>query len=139
MKIDDRLTSEDLVLTFQKYYTAIDKLLTRVGRRIVAVTQGGCQSSLEHENLQILCTRMMSLFESQFVGGDEEKPAKLYEFLDQMESRVISSNNLNSENISNQISTSSQAINNLTSLIKKKDGEIAALTKDLNESEEKRK
>lgn len=81
----------------------------------------------------------MSLFESQFVGRDEEKPAKLYEFLDQMESRVISSNNLNSENISNQISTSSQAINNLSTLIKKKDGEIAALTKDLNESEEKRK
>ena len=108
MKIDERLTSEDLVQTFQKFYTAIDKLLTRVGRRMVAVAQGGSQSSLEHENLQALCTKMMSLFESQFVGGEEDKPAKLFEFLDQMESRVISSNNLNSENISNQISTSSQ-------------------------------
>ena len=48
---------------------------------MVAATQG-CHSSFEHENLQSLCTKMMSLFESQFVGGDEDKPAKLYEFLD---------------------------------------------------------
>jgi hypothetical protein len=108
MKIDERLTSEDLVQTFQKFYTAIAKLLTRVGRKMVAVAQGDCKSSFEHENLQVLCTKIMSIFESQFVGGDEDKPAKLFEFLDQMESRVISSNNLNSENISNQISNSSQ-------------------------------
>ena len=44
---------------------------------------------------------MMNLFESQFVGGDEEKPAKLFEFLDQMKSEVISSNNLNAESIAN--------------------------------------
>ena len=48
---------------------------------MIATVAQGC-SSLEHENLQSLCTKMMSLFESQFVGGDEEKPAKLFEFLD---------------------------------------------------------
>ena len=48
---------------------------------MVAAAQG-CHSSLEHENLQSLCTKMMILFESQFVGGDDDKPAKLFEFLD---------------------------------------------------------
>ena len=79
---------------------------------------------------------MLTLFETQFVGDDDEKPAKLFEFLDQMESRVISSNNVNAEGIANQISASSLKIDNLTSQIKKKDGDIAVLTKNLKESEE---
>ena len=82
---------------------------------------------------------MMNLFESQFVGGDEEKPAKLFEFLDQMKSEVISANNLNVESIANQISDSARTINTLTSMMKKKDGDIAALTKNFKESEEKHK
>jgi septal ring factor EnvC (AmiA/AmiB activator) len=80
---------------------------------------------------------MMSLFESQFVGGDEDRPAKLLEFLDHVESRVISSNSQNSENIFNHLTDSSQKIDRLTSLIKKEDDENAALIKDLDESEEK--
>jgi hypothetical protein len=64
-----------LVKSFQNLYTFIDKLLTRVGRRMVAAVAQGCHSSLEHENLQSLCSKMMSLFESQFVGGDDDKPA----------------------------------------------------------------
>jgi hypothetical protein len=85
-----------------------------------------CHSSLELENLKSLSAKMMTLFESQFVGGDEDKPAKLFEFLDQMKSEVISSNNINTE-----------SIDTLTSLIKQKDGDIAALTKNLKEFEEK--
>ena len=42
---------------------------------------------------------MMNLFENQFMDGDDDKPAKLFEFLDLMKSEVISSNNLNSESI----------------------------------------
>ena len=80
-KMRGKPISEDLVTSFQKLYTTIDKLLARVGRRLVTVPQGGL-SSLDHENLQSLCTKMMTLFESQFVGGDEDKPARLYEFLD---------------------------------------------------------
>ena len=44
---------------------------------MVAVAQG-CHCSIEHENLQSLCTKMMSLFESQFVGGEDDKPAQLF-------------------------------------------------------------
>jgi hypothetical protein len=117
-KIDDKLTSEDLVKSFQNLFTAIDSILERVGRRVVAAAQGR-QASIENESFQALCTKMMSLFESQFVGGDEDRPAKLLEFLDQVESRVISSNNQNSENISNHLTESSQKIDSLTSLVKK--------------------
>ena len=99
----------------------------------------GCHSSLELENLQSLSARMLTLFETQFVGGDDEKPAKLFEFLDQMESRVISSNNVNSENIASQISAYAHKNDTLTSLIKQKDENIAALSKNLKESEEKHK
>jgi hypothetical protein len=103
---------------------------------MVAAAQG-CHSSLELESLQSSLVKMQALLESQFVGGDEEKPAKLFESLDQMESRVISSNNLNAESIANQISAFALKIDTQTSLIKKKDGEIAALTKNLKESDEK--
>ena len=44
---------------------------------MVAIVQG-CQSSLEHENLKSICTKLLSVFESQFVGGDEDKPAQLF-------------------------------------------------------------
>ena len=60
------------------------------------------------------------------MGGDEEKPAKLYEFLDQMKTEVISSNNISTE-----------SIDTLASLVRQKDGDIAALAKNLKESEEK--
>ena len=103
---------------------------------MVAVAHG-CHSSLEHENIQSLCTKLLSLFESQFVGGDEDKPAQLFSFLDQIRTDVITSNNVNTEGISKNISSSSHIINSLTSLIKQKDGDIAALSKNLNESEEK--
>jgi hypothetical protein len=66
MKIEDRLTSEDLIKTFQKLHSTIDSLLARVGRRMVVVGQG-VQSSLQNENL----VKMLSLFESLFVGSDE--------------------------------------------------------------------
>ena len=132
---EGRLVSEELVQTFQKLYTTIDQLLARVGRRMVAAAQGG-HSSLELEVLQSSIARMQALFESQFVGGDEDKPAKLFESLDQMKSEVISSNNLNAESIASQISAFANKIDILTSLIKKKDGDIAALTKNLKESDE---
>jgi peptidoglycan hydrolase CwlO-like protein len=57
--------------------------------------------------------------------------------MEQMESRVISSNNMNAETIASQISASANKIDNLTTLIKKKDGDIAALTKNLKETDEK--
>jgi peptidoglycan hydrolase CwlO-like protein len=80
---------------------------------------------------------MQAILESQFVGGDDDKSAKLFESLDQMESRVISSNNMNAETIASQISASANKIDNLATLIKKKDGDIAALTKNLKETDEK--
>ena len=82
---------------------------------------------------------MQALLESQFVGGDDDQPAKLFESLGQMKTEVISSNNLNAESIASQISASANKIDILTSLIKKKDGDIAALAKNLKESEEKYK
>ena len=84
---------------------------------MVGAVAQGC-SSLEHENLQSLCTKMMSLFESQFVGRDEDKPAKLLKFLDQMNSEVMSSYNLNSESIANHIGASSSTIDSLSRIIK---------------------
>ena len=79
---------------------------------------------------------MQALLESQFVGGDDDEPAKLFEALGQMKTEVISSNNLNAESIASQISAFANKIDILTSLIKKKDGDIAALTKNLKESDE---
>ena len=57
--------------------------------------------------------------------------------MDQMKNEVISSNNMNAETIASQISASVNKIDNLTTLIKKKDGDIAALTKNLKETDEK--
>jgi peptidoglycan hydrolase CwlO-like protein len=59
--------------------------------------------------------------------------------MDHMKNEVISSNNLNAESIASQISASANKIDTLTSLIKKKDGDIASLTKNLKESDEKYK
>ena len=56
----------------------------------MVIAAQGCHSSIEHENIQSLCTKMMNLFENQFMDGDEDKPAKLFEFLDLMKSEVIS-------------------------------------------------
>ena len=54
-----------------------------------------------------------------------------------MKSEVISSNNLNSESIANQIGASANQIDTFLRLINQKDGEIATLTKNLKESDEK--
>ena len=54
-----------------------------------------------------------------------------------MKSEVISSNNLNSESIANQISASGNKIDNLSRIIKQKDSDISALTKNLKETNEK--
>ena len=103
---------------------------------MVVVAQGG-HSSFELESLQSSLAKMQALLESQFVGGDEDQPAKLFEPQEQMESRVISANNLNAESIASQISAFALRIDTQTSLIKKKDAEIAAYIKNLKESEEK--
>ena len=81
----------------------------------------------------------MSLLESIFVGSEEGNPAQFIEILDQIKTDVISSNNLNAESVAIKISASASKIDTLTSLIKKKDGDIAALTKNLKESEENQK
>ena len=91
---------------------------------------------MELENLHSSIAKMQALLESQFVGGDDDQPAKLFESLGQMKTEVISSNNLNAESIASQISASANKIDILTSLIKKKDVDIAALTRNLKESEE---
>ncbi len=82
---------------------------------------------------------MRSLIESQIEGGDEDKPAKLIELLEQIKSELISSNNLNSERMAKQKSTSAHLIETLTSVIKEKDREIYGLSNKLRESEEKYK
>ena len=91
-EVRKKLTNEDLVKAFQKLQIAIDQLLSKAGRKLV-VAASGSHSSVEIENIQTLCTKMLTLFQSQFVGEDSEKPAKLYEFLDQMKDGVISSHN----------------------------------------------
>ena len=73
---------------------------------MVAVPQGR-HSSVEHDNLQSLCTKLLSLLESQFVGGEDNEPAQLLSFLDQMRTEIITSNNMNSQSISKQISANS--------------------------------
>ena len=103
---------------------------------MVVVAQGG-PSSFELESLQSSVAKMQALLESQFVGGDEDKPAKLFESLDQTESRVISAVNLSAESIASQISAVALRIDTQTSLIKKKDAEIATHIKNFKESEEK--
>jgi hypothetical protein len=48
-----------------------------------------------------------------------------------MKNELISSNNLNSESLADQIGASAVKIDGLSRLIKQKDSEIAALTKKL--------
>ena len=91
--------SEDLVQAFLKLHSTIDSLLARVGRRMVVAAQG-VQSSLQNENI----AKMLSLFESLFVGNDEGQPPQLIEFLEQNKTDVIAKNDLNAENITNKIS-----------------------------------
>ena len=80
---------------------------------------------------------MQAVLESQFVGGDDDYHAKLFESMDQMKNEVISSNKLNAETIASQISASANKIDNLSTLIKKKDADIAALNKNLKQTDEK--
>jgi hypothetical protein len=54
------------------------------------------QQSLEVANIESLGTRLLNLFDKQFVGDEEDRTGKLYEFLDQMRDDVISANKLNS-------------------------------------------
>jgi hypothetical protein len=54
-----------------------------------------------------------------------------------MKTEVISSINLTSESIANQKGASASQIDTLFRLINQKDGEIAALTKNLKETDEK--
>jgi len=54
-----------------------------------------------------------------------------------MKSEVISSNNLNTETIANQMGASANQIDTFLRLIIQKDGEISALTKNLKEIDEK--
>ena len=49
---------------------------------------------------------MQVILESQFVGGDDDYHAKLFESMDQMKNEVIYSNKLNAETIASQISAS---------------------------------
>ena len=71
-----KLLSQDLVETFQNLQNSINQLLARVGENKPVIAHG-CQSSLVHENLQSLGIKLLSLFESQFVGGEDDKPAHL--------------------------------------------------------------
>jgi hypothetical protein len=71
------------------------------------------------------------------VGSDEGNPAQFIEILDQIKTDVISSNNLNAESIAKQISNSLHTFNTQTSIIKKKDEEIAAFRENLRKSEQK--
>jgi hypothetical protein len=41
-----------------------------------------CQRCKENEDLKSLSKKLLSLFESQFEGGEDDKPAKLISFLD---------------------------------------------------------
>jgi hypothetical protein len=84
---------------------------------VVAGAQGR-HTFLENENLQSFCTKMMNLFESQFVRRDEDKTAKLVEFLEQMNSEVMSSYSLNSESIAYQTGALAGTIDSLSRIIK---------------------
>jgi hypothetical protein len=72
---------EELVTSLEKLSAAIDSLLKKVGKHQEKASHG-CHSSIEHKNLQATCTKLLMLFENQFVGRDDDKPSKLYEFLD---------------------------------------------------------
>jgi hypothetical protein len=63
----------------------------------------------------------MSLFESQFVGSNDDKPGKLFEFLDLIKREVISSTNLYSLSMANKIGGSADQIDALFRKIKQKD------------------
>jgi hypothetical protein len=37
---------------------------------------------MEHENLASLSTKLLNLFEAQYVGTEEDRGGKIYEFID---------------------------------------------------------
>jgi hypothetical protein len=63
----------------------------------------------------------MSLFESQFFGSHDDKPGKLFEFLDLIKREVISSTNLYSLSTATKIGGSADQIDGLFRQIKQKD------------------
>ena len=71
------------------------------------------------------------------MSSDEGNPAQFIDFLDQIKTDVISSNNLNAESIAKQINASVHTFNTQTSKIKENEIEIAALRNNLKEFEDK--
>ncbi len=47
---------------------------------------------MEHENLATLSTKVLNLFEAQYVGNDEDRGGKIYEFVDQIKNEIIQAN-----------------------------------------------
>ena len=77
--------TEDIPKGFLTLYASLDDSLTRAGKKPrIALYQGsssGC-SSVEHENLASLSAKVLNLFEAQYVGTDEDRGGKIYEFID---------------------------------------------------------
>ena len=49
---------------------------------MIASSQSAACSSMEHENLASLSTKLLNLFEAQYVGTEEDRGGKIYEFID---------------------------------------------------------
>ena len=127
--------SEDVAIGFQKYIDFLEDKLTKAGKK--PVMKAVSQQSLEVANIESLGTRLLNLFDKQFVGDEEDRTGKLYEFLDQMRDDVISANKLNSAEFESQKQDAIiAAINTHSQIVKQGNAEIAALTKKLKETED---
>ena len=75
--------SEDISKGFLELHASLEHSLIRAGKRPrIASSQGAGCSGVEHENLASLSTKVLNLFEAQYVGTDEDRGGKIYEFID---------------------------------------------------------
>jgi hypothetical protein len=57
--------------------------LTRAGKKPkISSSQDASFSNVEHENLASLSMKLLNLFEAQYVGTEEDRSGKIYEFID---------------------------------------------------------
>ena len=75
--------TEDISKGFLELHASLEQSLIRAGLRPrIASSQGAGCSGVEHENLASLSTKVLNLFEAQYVGTDEDRGGKIYEFID---------------------------------------------------------
>ena len=95
----------------------------------IALSQGaGCSSGVEHENLARLSTKVINLLETQYVGTDEDRGGKIFEFIEQIKNEIIEAIRQEMEEVANK-EYIEEVMDSQQRFIKENNLEIEDLTK----------